>query len=170
MSVNLQNCQVECQGEILEHASVQIKVFEPCHFQRLIELSNDINLTLSIYLWFISRVIHAKMWNVRQKMPKLQIRPFLPNQAFKILLYTWLLIGLTRMSRSGLVTIVILATSICKYESFWKFQFLDAFSFETLSPLWRHRHQRMWNFIAHPLVYVKSLPEDAHLLERPRKS
>ena len=53
--------EVECQGDILEHASVQIKVLEPCHFRRLIELSNDINLTLSIYLWFISRVIHAKM-------------------------------------------------------------------------------------------------------------
>ena len=53
--------EVECQGEILGHASVQIKVLEPCHFRRLIELSNDINLTLSIYLWFISRVIHAKM-------------------------------------------------------------------------------------------------------------
>ena len=57
----LPTSEAECQGEILEYASVQIKVLEPCHFRRLIELSNDINLTLSIYLWFISRVIHAKM-------------------------------------------------------------------------------------------------------------
>ena len=78
-----ENHQVECQGEILEHASVQIKVFEPCHFQRLIELSNDINLTLSIYLWFISRVIHAKMWNVRQKMLNLQNRSFLTTPSFQ---------------------------------------------------------------------------------------
>ena len=36
--------------------------------------------------------------------------------------------------------------------------------------LWQHWYQKMWNFFAHLLIYVKSLPEDAHPLKRPRKS
>ena len=37
-------------------------------------------------------------------------------------------------------------------------------------PLWRNCYQKMWDFIVHLLIYVKSLSEDVHLLKRPRKS
>ena len=36
-------------------------------------------------------------------------------------------------------------------------------------PQGRHRYQKMWNFIAHLLIYVKSLSHHIPLLKRPRK-
>ena len=35
---------------------------------------------------------------------------------------------------------------------------------------WRNWYQTMWNFLAHLLIYMESLPEDVHLLKRLRKS
>ena len=49
----------------------------------------------------------------------------------------------------------------------WIIFFLKTFSL--CRPLRRHWYQKMWNFIAHLLVYVKSLPEDAHQLKRLHK-
>ena len=34
----------------------------------------------------------------------------------------------------------------------------------------RHLYQNMWNFLAHLLIYVKSLSHHVLLLKRPRKS
>ena len=52
------------------------------------------------------------------------------------------------------------------------FHFLVGFLFETIfpcRPLWRHRYQKMWNFLPHLLIYVKSLSHDVPLPKRPRK-
>ena len=32
-----------------------------------------------------------------------------------------------------------------------------------------HRHQKMWNLLAHLLIYVKTLSDDVHLPKHPRK-
>ena len=36
--------------------------------------------------------------------------------------------------------------------------------------LWRHRYQKMWNFLAHLLINTKSFSDGVHLPKRPRKS
>ena len=54
-----------------------------------------------------------------------------------------------------------------------KIYFLDSFSFGTFFGVERRPwdlDQKMWNFITHLLIYVKSLSQDVHLLNRPRKS
>ena len=52
---------------------------------------------------------------------------------------------------------------------------MAGFSLKTIFPCsslfspWWHWYQKMWNFLSHLLIHVKSLSDDVHLFKRPRK-